>query len=87
MFVLELILLFGWQKSPVIEQREVKPPTPGEEPPSESVYSKVWCSGKQICRKGSGAPGGHPIKQSAIYLHRKEGWYPRLHNLGVLTAG
>lgn len=75
MFVLDL-MSFGWQKSPVIEQKEVPTPRPGEEPPNAPVYSEVWYSGKQICGKGSGTPGGHPIKQSAIYLNGKEGWYP-----------
>lgn len=74
MCVLDL-MSFGWQKSPVIKQREMQT-IPGEEPPNAPVYSEVWYSGKQIYGKGSGAPGGQPIKQSAIYLHRKEGWGP-----------
>lgn len=87
MFVLDLMLSFGWQKSPVIEQREVQTPTPGEEPPNAPVYSEVWYSGEQICREGSGGLGGNPIKLSAICLHGKEEWYPRLYNLGILTEG
>lgn len=54
MFVFDLILSFGWQKSPVIEQKEVHTPTLGEEPPNEPVYSEVWYSESRFAEKDLG---------------------------------